>query len=177
MWGLGHGIATCNEAKAQSRRRRSDFSRYWFYKAVTRWEQSPLNSLEEHALDLNDPGGFAALRRPPVSDQENRGSTTWPIPRRTRSVAALHNRQHGCPEYEPGRLAVQTNRCYDVIAAVIDDLFALMRADSRFERFGAGRSLDSRRRPQHRRLWLRRVALIWPNSRERRQLSRWQHPA
>ncbi|MBV9500988.1 MAG: hypothetical protein JO138_16585 [Acidobacteriaceae bacterium] len=27
------------------------------------------------------------------------------------------------------------------------------------------------------RLWLRRVALVWPNSRERRQLSRWQHPA
>jgi hemoglobin len=37
---------------------------------------------------------------------------------------------------------------YDVIAAVIDDLFALMRADSRFARFGAGRSLDSRRRAQ-----------------------------
>ena len=37
---------------------------------------------------------------------------------------------------------------YDVIAAVIDDLFALMRADARFERFGAGRSLDSRRRAQ-----------------------------
>jgi hemoglobin len=37
---------------------------------------------------------------------------------------------------------------YDVIAAIIDDLFALMRADSRFARFGAGRSLDSRRRAQ-----------------------------
>lgn len=37
---------------------------------------------------------------------------------------------------------------YDVIAAVIDDLFALMRADPRFERFGQGRSLDSRRRAQ-----------------------------
>ena len=37
---------------------------------------------------------------------------------------------------------------YDVIAAVIDDLFARMRADPRFERFGAGRSLDSRRRAQ-----------------------------
>lgn len=37
---------------------------------------------------------------------------------------------------------------YDVIAAVIDDLFALMRADPRFARFGAGRSLDSRRRAQ-----------------------------
>jgi hemoglobin len=37
---------------------------------------------------------------------------------------------------------------YDVIAAIIDELFALMRADSRFARFGAGRSLDSRRRAQ-----------------------------
>jgi hemoglobin len=37
---------------------------------------------------------------------------------------------------------------YDVIAAVIDDLFALMRGDSRFARFGVGRSLDSRRRAQ-----------------------------
>ena len=37
---------------------------------------------------------------------------------------------------------------YDVIAAVVDDLFALMRRDSRFARFGAGRSLDSRRRAQ-----------------------------
>jgi hemoglobin len=37
---------------------------------------------------------------------------------------------------------------YDVIAAIVDDLFALMRADSRFVRFGAGRSLDSRRRAQ-----------------------------
>jgi hemoglobin len=32
---------------------------------------------------------------------------------------------------------------YDVIASVIDDLFALLRADPRFRRFGAGRSLDS----------------------------------
>jgi len=37
---------------------------------------------------------------------------------------------------------------YDVLAAVVDDLFALMRADSRFARFGAGRSIDSRRRAQ-----------------------------
>jgi hemoglobin len=37
---------------------------------------------------------------------------------------------------------------YDAIAAVIDDLFALMRADPRFARFGAGRGLDSRRRAQ-----------------------------
>ena len=37
---------------------------------------------------------------------------------------------------------------YDVIVAIIDDLFALMRADPRFARFGAGRSLDSRRRAQ-----------------------------
>jgi hypothetical protein len=32
---------------------------------------------------------------------------------------------------------------YDVIAAIVDDLFALMRADSRFIRFGVGRSIDS----------------------------------
>jgi hemoglobin len=37
---------------------------------------------------------------------------------------------------------------YDAIAAVIDDLFALMRADPRFARFGAGRGLDSRPRAQ-----------------------------
>ncbi|MFL6351645.1 MAG: group 1 truncated hemoglobin [Bryobacteraceae bacterium] len=37
---------------------------------------------------------------------------------------------------------------YDVLAAVVDDLFAFMRADSRFARFGVGRSLDSRRRAQ-----------------------------
>jgi hemoglobin len=37
---------------------------------------------------------------------------------------------------------------YDAIVAVIDDLFALMRADARFARFGVGRSLDSRQRAQ-----------------------------
>ena len=37
---------------------------------------------------------------------------------------------------------------YDVIASIIDNLFALMRADARFSRFGAGRSLDSRKRAQ-----------------------------
>lgn len=37
---------------------------------------------------------------------------------------------------------------YDVIAAIIEELFALMRADSRFARFGAGRSVDSRLRAQ-----------------------------
>lgn len=35
---------------------------------------------------------------------------------------------------------------YDVIAAVIDDLFAAMRADPAFARFGAGRSFDSHNR-------------------------------
>jgi hypothetical protein len=33
-------------------------------------------------------------------------------------------------------------------AAIVDDLFALMRAESRFIRFGVGRSIDSRRRAQ-----------------------------
>lgn len=35
---------------------------------------------------------------------------------------------------------------YDVIAAVIDDLFGLLRNDLRFARFAAGRSLDSHQR-------------------------------
>jgi hemoglobin len=37
---------------------------------------------------------------------------------------------------------------YDVIAKVVDDWFALMRADGRFSRFGMGRSTDSRKRAQ-----------------------------
>lgn len=37
---------------------------------------------------------------------------------------------------------------YDVIASIIDHLFAPLRADARFSRFGAGRSLDSRKRAQ-----------------------------
>ena len=32
---------------------------------------------------------------------------------------------------------------YDVIAAIIDDMFALLRADPAFARFGSGRSTDS----------------------------------
>jgi hemoglobin len=35
---------------------------------------------------------------------------------------------------------------YDVIAAVIDDMFAALRADPAFARFGAGRSIDSHTR-------------------------------
>jgi hemoglobin len=35
---------------------------------------------------------------------------------------------------------------YDVIAAVIDDLFAALRADPAFARFASGRSLDSHNR-------------------------------
>ena len=35
---------------------------------------------------------------------------------------------------------------FDVIAAVIDDLLAQLRADPRFQRFGTGRSVDSRNR-------------------------------
>jgi hemoglobin len=35
---------------------------------------------------------------------------------------------------------------YDVIAAVIDDMFAGLRADPNFARFGAGRSIDSHNR-------------------------------
>ena len=33
---------------------------------------------------------------------------------------------------------------YDVIAAVIADMFGLMRADPRFSRFNQGRSIDSK---------------------------------
>lgn len=35
---------------------------------------------------------------------------------------------------------------YDVIAAIIDDLFAALRADPAFARFGSGRSTDSHMR-------------------------------
>jgi len=35
---------------------------------------------------------------------------------------------------------------YDVIAAIIDDMFALLRADPAFARFGSGRSTDSHMR-------------------------------
>lgn len=35
---------------------------------------------------------------------------------------------------------------YDTIAAIIDDLFALLRTDPRFSRFGMGRSIDSHKR-------------------------------
>ncbi len=37
---------------------------------------------------------------------------------------------------------------YDAIAAIIDDLFGLLRADPRFSRFGMGRSIDSHQRAQ-----------------------------
>jgi len=37
---------------------------------------------------------------------------------------------------------------YDGIAAIVDDILALMRADARFARFGTGRSIDSKNRAQ-----------------------------
>lgn len=37
---------------------------------------------------------------------------------------------------------------YEVIAAIVDDLFALLRADARFGRFATGRGIDSRKRAQ-----------------------------
>ena len=37
---------------------------------------------------------------------------------------------------------------YDGIASIVDDLFALLRADVRFVRFGMGRSIDSHQRAQ-----------------------------
>ena len=37
---------------------------------------------------------------------------------------------------------------YEVIAAIVDDFFALLRADARFGRFSMGRGIDSRKRAQ-----------------------------
>jgi hemoglobin len=37
---------------------------------------------------------------------------------------------------------------YDGIAAIVDDIFARMRADARFARFGSGRGIDSKNRAQ-----------------------------
>ena len=45
---------------------------------------------------------------------------------------------------------------YDVIAAVIDDMFTAMRADPAFARFGAGRSADSHHRARS--FWSTRCA-------------------
>ena len=60
-------------------------------------------------------------------------------------LASLHNRQVG------GRGETSLYKRiggYDVISAIVDDLFALMKGDARFARFGVGRSVDSRRRAQ-----------------------------
>jgi hemoglobin len=46
----------------------------------------------------------------------------------------------------PSRTLYERLGGYDVIARVIDDLFARLRSDPLFERFGAGRSLDSHHR-------------------------------
>jgi hemoglobin len=49
----------------------------------------------------------------------------------------------------PGELSLyQRLGGYDVIAAVIDDLFRMMQTDARFARFALGRSTDSRKRAQ-----------------------------
>ena len=37
---------------------------------------------------------------------------------------------------------------YDAIAAIIDNMLALLKADPRFTRFGTGRSTDSHKRPR-----------------------------
>jgi hemoglobin len=37
---------------------------------------------------------------------------------------------------------------YDVIAAIVDDLFRLLQTDARFARFGTGRGTDSHKRAQ-----------------------------
>jgi hemoglobin len=46
----------------------------------------------------------------------------------------------------PSRTLYERLGGYDVIARVIDDLFARLRSDPLFERFGSGRSLDSHHR-------------------------------
>ncbi len=50
------------------------------------------------------------------------------------------------PAASPERSLYQHLGGYDVIAAIVDDLFARLRADARFARFGQGRSVDSHRR-------------------------------
>lgn len=52
------------------------------------------------------------------------------VPMTTNTVSSLYQRLGG----------------YDVIAAVVDDLFQMLRSDPRFSRFGMGRSLDSHQR-------------------------------
>lgn len=50
------------------------------------------------------------------------------------------------PQRRHGGTLYQRLGGYDTIAAIVDDLFAMLRADPRFARFGAGRSLDSHQR-------------------------------
>jgi hemoglobin len=59
-----------------------------------------------------------------------------------------HNGGMKVPEQATAPSLYQRIGGYDVIAKVIDDLFALMRADARFSRFAMGRGLDSRKRAQ-----------------------------
>lgn len=66
----------------------------------------------------------------------------------SRDFAALHAYPMTVDDHTPETPLYKRIGGYDVIAAIIDDFFALMRADSRFARFGAGRSVDSRRRAQ-----------------------------
>jgi hemoglobin len=47
---------------------------------------------------------------------------------------------------EPVSTLYQRLGGYDIIAAVIDDMFVALRADPAFARFGAGRSIDSHNR-------------------------------
>lgn len=66
----------------------------------------------------------------------------------SRGFTALHPLPMKVGDHAPETPLYKRIGGYDVIAAIIDDLFTLMRADSRFARFGAGRSVDSRRRAQ-----------------------------
>ncbi len=66
--------------------------------------------------------------------------------RRRRENRMAHNRgmQQAIQGREPSLYARIGG--YDVIAAVIDEMLALLKADPRFARFGTGRSADSHRR-------------------------------
>ena len=55
----------------------------------------------------------------------------------------VHNRSMGTRQSGTEESLYRRLGGYDVIAAVVDDLFLRLRADPRFSRFGVGRSIDS----------------------------------
>ncbi|MGA8025839.1 MAG: group 1 truncated hemoglobin [Bryobacteraceae bacterium] len=63
-------------------------------------------------------------------------------------IAPFRDQHHQDPDSPTELSLYERLGGYDGIARVIDDLFALLRADPRFSRFGTGRSIDSRKRVQ-----------------------------